>query len=73
MKKACFIASSGGHWEELMCIKEIAEEFDTFYITEEGGQAEDCNFKKMHTLPQINRHEKIFYGTLLYCLLELPK
>jgi len=58
--KACFIASSGGHWEELMCIKEIAEEFETFYITEAGGQAEDCNLEQMYTLPQINRHEKLF-------------
>lgn len=59
-KKACFIASSGGHWEELMCLKEIADEYDTLYITEEGGQAEDSNLKKIYTLPQINRHEKNF-------------
>lgn len=73
MKKACFIASSGGHWEELMCIKEIAEEFDTFYITEEGGQAEDCNFKKMHTLPQINRHEKNFLWNFIVLLIRAAK
>ena len=60
VKKACFIASSGGHWEELMCLKEIADEYDTFYVTEEGGQAEDSNLKKIYTLPQINRHEKNF-------------
>lgn len=58
--KSCFIASSGGHWEELMCLKEIAEEYDTVYITEEGGQASDSNFEKIYVLPQINRHEKHF-------------
>ena len=58
--KACFIASSGGHWEELMCLKEIAQEHDTVYITEEGGQANDCRFEKIYVLPQINRYEKHF-------------
>lgn len=60
MKKACFIASSGGHWEELMCLKEIAEECDVFYVTEKGGQADDSNLGNIYTLPQINRHEKNF-------------
>ena len=60
VRKACFISSSGGHWEELMCLKEIAEKCDTFYVTEKGGQAEDSGLKRMYTLPQINRHEKNF-------------
>ena len=64
VKKACFIASSGGHWEELMCLKEIADAYNTIYVTEEGGQAEDSNLKKVYTLPQINRHEKNF---LFHC------
>lgn len=58
--KACFVASSGGHWEELMCLKEIAEEHDTFYVTEEGAQASESNFEKIYVLPQINRREKNF-------------
>ena len=60
MKKACFIASSGGHWEELMCLKDIANDYDTFYVTEEGGQVRDAELKNVYTLPQINRHEKRF-------------
>lgn len=58
--KACFIASSGGHWEELMCLKEIAIDYDSVYVTEEGGQASDSNFEKIYILPQINRYEKNF-------------
>lgn len=58
--KACFIASSGGHWEELMCLKEIAKDHDTVFITEEGGQALDSDFEKIYVCPQINRHEKNF-------------
>lgn len=61
VKKACFIASSGGHWEELMCLREITDAYDTFYVTEEGGQAKDSNLEKVYTLPQINRHEKKFF------------
>ena len=59
-KKACFIASSGGHWEELMCLKEIANDYDTFYVTEEGGQVKDSEMKYIYTLSQINRNEKKF-------------
>lgn len=58
--KLCFVASSGGHWEELMCLKDIANDYDTFYVTEEGGQAKDCEMEKIYTFPQINRHEKKF-------------
>lgn len=58
--KGCFIASSGGHWEELMCLKEVAKEHDAVYITEEGGQAADSNLEKIHILPQISRHERGF-------------
>lgn len=58
--KACFVASSGGHWEELMCIKSIADEHDTVYITEEGGQARDSSLENICLLPQINRRQKDF-------------
>lgn len=58
--KACFVASSGGHWEELMCLREIAEEHDTIYITEEGNQAQDSFVKPKYLFRQINRHEKNF-------------
>ena len=60
--KACFVASSGGHWEELMCLKAIADEHDTVYITEDGGQARDSALENMHLLPQINRRQKDFCG-----------
>lgn len=59
-KRICFVASSGGHWEELLCLQEIAQENDSFYVTEEGGQAQDQRGKRIYPLPQINRHEKGF-------------
>ena len=58
--KACFVASSGGHWEELMCLMPIAEEHDTFYVTEAGGQAKDSSLENIYLVPQINRRQKNF-------------
>ena len=60
-KKICFCSSSGGHWEELLCLKKIADENDSFFVTEEGGQVNDINDKKnLYVFPQINRKEKGF-------------
>jgi UDP-N-acetylglucosamine:LPS N-acetylglucosamine transferase len=58
--KICFVASSGGHWEELMCLREIADAYDSFFVTEKGGQANDSHINRIYTLPQINRSEKAF-------------
>lgn len=58
--KICLVGSSGGHWEELMCLKSIAEKNKSFFVTEEGNQAEDSKLDNIYKLPQINRHEKNF-------------
>ena len=71
--KACFVASSGGHWEELMCIKSIAEEHDTFYVTEAGGQANDSRLQNIYVLPQINRRQKDFPWRFLKLLMASGK
>ena len=57
-KKICFVSSSGGHWEELMCLKTISERNDSFFVTEEGGQAQDSDITDIYTLPQINRNKE---------------
>ena len=59
-KKICFVASSGGHWEELLCLKEIAHENETFYVTEKGGQLDDCKLSDVYLFSQINRKETLF-------------
>lgn len=61
MKKISFVASSGGHWEEIMCLTEIIKENDCFFVTEDGGQAMESKLDKVYTVPQINRHEKGFW------------
>ena len=72
-KKICFVSSSGGHWEELMCLKTISEKNESFYVTEEGGQAQDANLEKIYTVPQINRHEKSWVIQLIKLLFNASK
>lgn len=60
-KKICFVASSGGHWEELQCLKEIMNENDSFFVTEKGGQSSEMDKKKLYEVTQINRREKFFF------------
>lgn len=71
--KACFVASSGGHWEELMCLRPIADEHDTFFVTEAGGQARDSSLKNIYLLPQINRRQKDFLWRFLKLLMASGK
>ena len=71
--KACFVASSGGHWEELMCIRSIAQEHDTVYVTEEGGQARDSSLEPVYLVPQINRRQKDFAWRFLKLLISAGK
>lgn len=59
-KKICFVSSSGGHWAELMCLKEIADNNSSFFVTEQGGQIEEGSVENLYLVPQINRHEKGF-------------
>ena len=63
--KVAWIASSGGHWEELICLQEIARANESFYVTENGGQADDSTLEHIHLVPQINRREKHFLLHLL--------
>lgn len=65
MKKLCFVSSSGGHWEELLCLKPVADENDTFYVTEKGGQSDDFKNEKIYLFGRINRKELLFIPRFL--------
>ena len=69
-KKICFAASSGGHWEELMCLKKIADENFAFYVTEKGGQIQDMELEKLYTFAQISRKEKLFIFHFVWVMLR---
>ncbi|MST58319.1 PssD/Cps14F family polysaccharide biosynthesis glycosyltransferase [Waltera intestinalis] len=58
--KICFVASSGGHLEEICRLKNVAEKYDNFLVTEKND-FEVRNFgNRQHYVPQMNRREKLF-------------
>lgn len=57
MKKICFIASTGGHFEQLMMLKPIMDKYNSFIVTEKTGYSVIKNDRKIYYLKQVNRHE----------------
>ena len=59
-KKVCFVASSGGHLEEISRLKEIESKYDSFLVTEKSD-FEVKNFcKRKYYIYQMNRREIFF-------------
>lgn len=59
-EKVCFLASSGGHLEEISRLVEIEEKYDNLLVTEKGGFDELHFGKKVIHVHQINRKEILF-------------
>lgn len=60
MKKICFIASTGGHFEQLMMLKPLMDKYDSFIVTEKTGYSVIKDDRRIYYLNQVNRHEKTF-------------
>ncbi|MFR3684817.1 MAG: PssD/Cps14F family polysaccharide biosynthesis glycosyltransferase [Enterococcus sp.] len=62
-KKICLIASSGGHYEQLLMLRGIEADFNTFYVTEKTPyNGDEANTYYLH---QVNRHEKTLIPRLI--------
>lgn len=60
-KKICFAASTGGHFEQLMMLKPLMEEYDSFIVTEKTVYSINKNNSfKTYYLKQVNRKEFTF-------------
>lgn len=59
MKKICFIASTGGHFEQLMMLEPLIEKYDSFIVTEKTSYSVIKKNKKLYYLIQVNRNEKL--------------
>lgn len=59
--KICFAASSGGHLEEISCLKKIETKYDSFLVTEKCDFSELKLGKRQYYLRQINRRERGFF------------
>lgn len=60
MKKVCFIASSGGHYEQLMMLKELMDKYESFVVTEKTRYSSSIKGRKTYLLRQVNRKEALF-------------
>lgn len=58
-KKICLISSSGGHFEQLLMLRKLGEEFDIFIMTEKTKYNKKDK-KINHYLLQVNRKEPLF-------------
>lgn len=56
--KLCFAASSGGHCEQLMMLKPLMQQYDSFVLTEQTQYKSKAKGEKTYYVGQINRKEK---------------
>ena len=63
--KICFAASSGGHYEQLMMLKPLMEEYDNFVVTEKTDYDAKAKGEKTYYMHQVNRRERNFVWRML--------
>lgn len=80
MKKICFIASSGGHLEELEQLKEVVKKYDNYFVVTKT-EATKKNKKYKYLICDFNRKNKflliisliiMFYEQLKIFIKEKP-
>ena len=68
MKKVCLIASSGGHFEQVLRLKPLLERYDGFIVTEKTEYSDIKN--DMYYLKQVNRHDRGFIISMFQVTLQ---
>lgn len=58
MKKVCFAASTGGHFEQLLMLRPLMERYDSFILTEKTDYSVAKEGDRVYYLSQVNRKEK---------------
>ena len=59
-EKICFIASSGGHLQEISWLFDLCEEYDAFLVTERSDFQKQYHVDKTYYFNKIDRREKAF-------------
>ena len=52
--KICFAASSGGHFEQILMLKRLMEEYDSILITEKTAYKAEVKGVRMYYMDQVN-------------------
>lgn len=60
-KKICFIASSGGHVQEISWLFDLREGYDSFLVTEENEFRMKYPIETVYSFNKIDRREKHFF------------
>ena len=63
--RICFAASSGGHFEQLMMLRPLMEQYDSFVVTEKTAYTTDVMGIRTYYMKQVNREEKSCFWKLL--------
>lgn len=79
MKKICLISSSGGHFEQLLCLMPLKEKYKIFVVTEKT-KYNKSDKKINYFVKQVNRKEimfipniiRIFFKSLYIFIKERP-
>lgn len=66
MKKICFAASSGGHFEQLMMLEPLMKKYDSFILTEKTKYSINSKGISVKYLKQVNRKEIKFILSMIY-------
>lgn len=73
MKKICFAASTGGHFEQIMMLKPLMEKYDSFVVTEETSYSVVRDDIKIYYLKQVNRNERNVVSRMIFNLFKSLK
>ena len=63
-KKICLISSSGGHFEQLLMLRRLSDDYDTFIVTEKTKYNKKDK-KINYYVSQVNRKEILFLFKML--------
>lgn len=65
-KKILCVASSGGHLEQILCLKDLNQYYDTILVTEKTGYDINAWQDKLYRIPQVNRRERYLPFKLMW-------
>lgn len=69
--KICFIASSGGHLDELLMLRPLMKKYDSYIITEKTNYSVLTGREKdVYYVSQIDRRELVFLFKLIALLVQ---
>lgn len=63
--KICFASSTGGHFEQLMMLKPLMEQHDSFILTEKTGYKISVDQYPVFYMTQVNRREILFIPKMI--------